>query len=213
MRRAGILIVAFLAGGLLQGQSYRRDFQRNHVSAGLGFAMPGYDLENYYQTAFAWSVNYGYRPAKYLQLDVGYDGAYNAAGVDMYIPTLAVGYVKVRDFQTFIPMGGRVVLPLAGGRVEIYGGGGGAYARTGEYLRQPSQYWKLECPYCEARDGWGYYALLGASVAVDRGQHFRLGATTKVYRVETSGAPVGTTPAITTNDQWVNTYFGLTFSF
>jgi len=208
-----ILVFLVLLGGVAQGQSYRRDYQKHHVSAGLGFAMPGKDLETYYQDAFAWSISYGYRPLKYLQLDAGYDGAYNAARVDDYVVSPGFGYVHIRDYQTFVPLGARVVAPLAGGRLEFYGGGGGAYVRTGEYLRQPAEYVRLECPQCVARDGWGYYALLGVSVALDPAQHFRLGATTRVYRVDTSGPRVGTTPQVNTTDQWVNTYFGLTFSF
>ena len=66
-----ILVFLVLLGGVAQGQSYRRDYQKHHVSAGLGFAMPGKDLETYYQDAFAWSISYGYRPLKYLQLDAG----------------------------------------------------------------------------------------------------------------------------------------------
>lgn len=208
-----MLTVALMAGGLAQGQSWRRDFQRNHFTAGLGFTVPGQDLKAYYQRAFAWSFGYGYRPLKYFQFDLGLDGAYNAARVRDYIDSPGWGAVRIRDFQTFIPIGARVVAPLAGGRVEFSAGGGGAYARTGEFLRQPSEWVRLECPDCMARDGWGYYVLLGASVALDRGQHFRLGAATKVYRVDSSGPPVGATPAINTTDQWVNTTFGLTFSF
>jgi len=214
MRRASLLmILAAAVAASAQGQYYRNEFQKHHIAVGMGFAVPGYDLKNYYQTAFAWTIGYGYRPIKYLQLDVGVDGSYNAANVNDYIYEPAFGSLRIRDFQTFVPMGGRVVAPLAGGRVELYGGGGGAYVRTGEFLRQPTDYYQLECPYCQSRDGWGYYALLGGSVALDRYQHFRLSAVTRVYRANTSGPLVGTTPAIQTWDQWVNTYFGLTFSF
>ncbi len=202
-----------MSGGLAQGQSRTRDYYRNHVTAAAGFAMPGRDLKTYYQNAFAWSFGYGYRPVKYVQVDLGLDGSYNAARVKDYIESPGWGYLRIRDFQTFLPLGGRVVAPLAKGRVEFYGGGGAAYARTAEFLRQPSDWVRIECPDCVARDGWGYYALLGGSVALDRAQHFRLGVTTRVYRMDTSGPPVGATPAVNTTDQWVNTYFGLTFSF
>lgn len=202
-----------MAGGLAQAQPWNRDYYRHHISAGAGFALPGGDLKTYYQNAPAWSFGYGYRPAKYLQVDLGLDGSYNAARVKDYIDSPGWGYLRIRDFQTFLPLGGRVVLPLARGRVEFYGGGGAAYARTAEFLRQPSEWVNLECPDCVARDGWGYYALLGGSVALDARQHVRLGVTTRVYRMDTSGPPVGTTPAVRTSDQWVNTYFGLTFSF
>lgn len=213
MKLATLLPLALLAASLAQAQSWSRDYRRHHVTAAAGFTVPGRDLKTYYQTAPAWSFGYGYRPVKYLQFDVGLDGSYNAARVKDYLESPGWGYLRIRDFQTFLPLGGRVVLPVAGGRVEFYGGGGAAYARTAEYLRQPSDWVRLECPDCVARDGWGYYALLGGSVALDRAQHFRLGVTTRVFRTDTSGARVGTTPAVWTADQWVNTYFGLTFSF
>ncbi len=213
MRRSVILVTLAMVATASWGQSWRNEFQKNHVFGGLGFAVPGGDVKNFYSTAFAWSIGYGYRPIKYLQLDVGYDGSYNSANVDAYVYNPGFGPLLIRDFETFIPLGGRVVAPFAKGRVEFYAGGGGAYARVGEFLKQPAQYVRLECPYCEARDGWGYFAMLGASVALDRAQHFRLGAVTRVYRVDTSGPAVGSTPATHTSDQWVNTYFGMTFSF
>lgn len=193
---------------------YRRsDFHHHHFTGALGVAVPGGDLTTFYKDAFAWSFTYGYRPLKYLQADLGYEGAYNAARVRDYIYNPAAGYLRIRDFQVFLPIGGRVVAPLARGRLEFYAGGGAAYLRTAEFLRQPNQWVRFECPDCVARDGWGYYALLGSGLALDSGQHLRLNATTRVYRATTSGPPVGATPAINTNEQWVNTCFGLTFSF
>lgn len=178
----------------------------------MGAAIPGDQLEKFYSNAFSWSFGYGYRLIPYLQADVGLDSAYNAANVNSYMPS-GWGPLRIRDFQFFVPMGGRVVAPLAHGRVEIYGGGGGAYIRYTEMLSQPDQWTNIGCPPCQARDGWGYYALLGGDVALDRGQHFRLGATTRLYRGETNGASVGTLPPVRTQDRWINTYFGLTFSF
>ncbi len=186
---------------------------RHHFETGLGFAVPGKDLTTFYQSAFAWGFGYGYRPVKYFQIDLGYQGAYNAARVKDYIYNPSAGYLRIRDFQTYLPLGARAVAPLAGGRVEFYGGGGASYVRTAESLRQPNQWVRFECPDCVSRDGWGYYAMLGTGIALTQSQAVRLTAITRVYRAETSGPPIGANPAIFTREQWVNTTFGLTFSF
>jgi hypothetical protein len=212
-KMACLLVVAASSAGVASAQSWGSDFQRHHFTAGLGVAVPGSDLKPYYKNAFAWSLAYGYRPLKYAQIDVGYDGAYNSAQVDDYLNNPSFGAVRIRDFQTFIPLGGRVVLPMARGRAEVFGGGGALYARYAEMLRQPSEYLNLACPVCQARDGWGYYAMLGGNVAIDRGNHIRLGLTVKVNRVETSGAPIGNLPSYRTTDRWVNSYLTLGFSF
>lgn len=206
-------IILLAANGLLFGQgSWQRDFRKHQVTVGLGAAMPGGDLKPNYKDAFSWSVAYGYRPIKWFQADIGYDGAYNAADVNAYQDT-GYGPLRIRDFQTFIPMGGRAILPVLRGRVEFFGGGGGVYARYSESLKQPSDYLKIGCPSCQARDGWGYYALVGGSVALDSGKHFRLGVTSKAYRVETNGDIVGDLPSYRTSDRWMNTYLTFAVSF
>ncbi len=211
MKRILALLVA--VNSLAFGQGYwQPDYRKHHVTVGLGAAIPGGDLKQNYQKAFAWSVAYGYRPIKWLQADFGYDGAYNAADVNDYQYS-GYGPLRITDYQTFLPVGGRVVLPVARGRVEFYGGGGGVYARYSESLRQPDEYTRLGCPSCKSRDGWGYYAMVGGSVAVDRGQRFRLGAATRMYQVDTAGATVGVLPSWKTADRWLNSYLTFTVSF
>jgi hypothetical protein len=63
------------------------------------------------------------------------------------------------------------------------------------------------------RDGIGYYGLVGASVALDSAQHFRLGFGSRVYRGATSGDPLGGVPARETVDRWINLYGSLGFTF
>lgn len=213
MKRATAVLIGLTAALPAAGQWGRSWHPRHHFETGLGFAVPGKDLTTFYQTAFAWGFGYGYRPLKYFQIDLGYQGAYNAARVKDFIFNPSAGYLRIRDFQTYLPLGARVVAPLGGGRVEFYGGGGASYVRTAESLRQPSQWVRFECPDCVARDGWGYYALLGTGIALTQSQAVRLTAITRVYRAETSGPPIGANPAIFTREQWVNTTFGLSFSF
>lgn len=206
-------LLAILAAASTAPLAAAEPFQRHHVWAGLGAAQPREDLNSYFRDAFAWGMGYGYRPWNFLQIDGGFESAYMAARVEDYLNSPAYGPLRIRDFQYFVPFGARAILPLAKGRVELYGGGGGAYVRYTESLRQPSDWVNIGCPICGARDGFGTYALAGGQVALDRGKHFRLGATVKVYRVDTEGERVGQLPPLRTSDRWINSYFHFTFSF
>lgn len=202
------LAAALLSGGLQAAEP----FQKHHIWVGLGAAQPREDLNNYFRDAFAWGVGYGYRPWKFLQFDGGFESAYMAGRVEDYLET-GYGPLRIRDFQYFVPFGARAVLPLAQGRVELYGGGGGAYVRYTEALKQPSDWVNVGCPPCGARDGFGTYAMAGGQVALDRNRNFRVGATVKVYRVDTEGERVGQLPPFRSSDRWINSYFHFTFSF
>jgi hypothetical protein len=85
--------------------------------------------------------------------------------------------------------------------------------RYTELLRQPSDYFRIDCRVCNSRYGWGYYGLLGASFAFDSRQRFRLGVTAKVYQGHTDGDPLGFIPPLRTRDRWVNIFgeFGVSF--
>ena len=85
--------------------------------------------------------------------------------------------------------------------------------RYAELLRQPSSYFRIQCPACNSRGGWGYYALANASLALDRAQHFRLGITTKSYRGHTRGDTLGAVPGLETKDRWLNLFLELGFAF
>lgn len=204
--------IALLAAASAVCPALAQSYQKHHLTGGLGAAVPRDELDNYYQNAFSWTLGYGYRPVSFFQIDMGWDGAYNAARVNDYYDSPSFGAIRIRDFQHYFPAGGRVVLPLADGKAEIYGGAGGAYMRYSEGLRQPSDYYRVDCPVCNARDGFGYYALAGANVAVVRSQRLRLGVTTKMYKGTTDGLSVGVIPAAKTKDRWVNVYFHLTLS-
>jgi hypothetical protein len=140
------------------------------------------------------------------------DVAFGAAGINDYLNT-GIGYSRIRDRQYFVPFGGRVILPLAHERFLVSGGAGGAYMRYGEFLRQPSDYYHIDCPYCASRDGWGWYALVNVSGFIDRGHHFRVGVTGKTYRGHTSGEPLGGVPGFETKDQWLMLMGEFGFSF
>jgi len=188
------------------------DFTRHNFTLGVGAARPKGDLGAFLADSAGTAVGYGYRFHRYFQLDVGLEVLFGAAKVRDFLDT-GLGPLRIRDREFLVPLGGRAILPLANGRVLFSGGGGAAYMRYSELLRQPSDYFRVDCSVCTSRSGWGYYALASLGFALDRGQHFRLGATSRFYRGHTTGDPIGTVPGIRTKDHWMNLYgeFGLSF--
>lgn len=181
-------------------------FQRHSFSFGGGGGMPRGELQPLLSASPALRINYGYRFMKNFQADFGFDTVFHAARIrDFYESDF--GDLRIKDYQFFVPVGGRTVIPLASNRVQLFAGGGGAWIGYREQIRQPfgDSNFRLDCPVCRSRSGFGYYALLGASFAVDRAQMFRLGFTSKLYRARTSGDAFGAVPAVRTNDQWLTT--------
>lgn len=200
--------VAALAA-LLPAQSY---YPHHNFTFGFGGAEPRAQLGDFFSTRPGISVGYGYRFQRYFQADIGFDTVFGAGGVRDYLNT-ALGPLRIRDYQFFLPAGGRAILPLLGGRFLISGGGGGAFLHYTELLHQPSDYFKIDCPVCSSRSGWGYYALADVTGFLDRGQHFRIGVVSKVYRGHTSGDPLAAVPGVRTRDHWVNILAEVGFSF
>jgi len=188
------------------------DYLRHNFTFGAGVAQPRGELRGLFVDRPGISFGYGYRFSRYFQFDAGFETVFGAAEVHDYLNT-GLGPLRIRDRQFLVPVGGRAILPLAAGRLLISGGGGGAYLRYSELLRQPGDYFHIDCPVCSSRDGWAYYGLAEISVAVDRGQHFRVGAVTKVYRGHTEGDPLAAVPGVRTRDHWINTYGQFGFSF
>jgi hypothetical protein len=191
--------------------AFAQSYPRHNVSVALGAALPRGDLKPYMKDAFVLGAGYGYRFHPYFQLDIGIDTAFGAAGVRDFLPT-GIGDFRIKDYQYFVPMGGRAIAPL-GDRIMLFGGGGGAYMRYSERVNQPSEYYQIDCPVCTARSGWGYYATAGGSAFLDSGRHFRLGVVSRVYRGHTDGEPIGNVPGFRTRDHWISVMgeFGLSF--
>jgi hypothetical protein len=125
-------------------------------------------------------------------MDAGFDTTFGAAGVLDWVPTY-FGDLRIRDYQHFIPFGGRVVLPLAEERVHIYGGLGGAYMRYTERIRQPFNTAIFKSRALSARREMvsDTTVLSEQTRRWTAGRHFRVGAGAKVYRGHTSGDPLG----------------------
>ncbi len=202
-------ILAVLAVAVpLAAQSY---YPRHNFTFGAGAAQPRADIATPFTNSPGISIAYGYRFHRYFQADTGLDVVFGAADIRDFFQSELFGYLRIRDYEFFIPFGGRAILPL--GRLMIFGGAGGAHMRYTELLRQPIGYYRIDCPVCSTRSGWGYYALAGVNVFLDRGRHFRLGVTSRVYRGHTEGDPLGRVPGIRTRDRWIKTFGEIGFSF
>jgi len=191
---------------------FAQSYPKHNFTAGVGGAMPGSDLEGQFSNRPDVSFGYGYRIHENFQLDAGLDVVFGAAGVRDFLET-DLGYLRIRDFEYLLPLGGRIILPVSDGRVLFSVGGGAAYMRYSERLKQVSDYYQYECPYCGSRSGWGYYTLVGGSVALDRSQRFRVGVTSRLYRGNTDGDAIGYIPALRTHDTWLNVAGEFTVSF
>lgn len=187
-------------------------YPQHNFTLGAGAGLPRGDLRGPFADSAGLGIGYGYRFHRYFQADVGLDTLFGAAGVREFVET-EIGFLRIKDYQFLLPFGGRAILPLAGGRVLVSGGGGGVYMRYSERIRQPSSYFRVDCPFCSSRSGWGSYALVGTRVALDSGRHLWLGATGKIYRGHTEGESLGSVPSIRTRDRWVNVFGEFGFSF
>lgn len=204
-----LAIIAVTTAAPLAAQWY----PKHNFTLGIGGAQPKDDLSDFFRSRPGIAVNYGYRFARNFQADAGLDTVFGAAGVHDYLDSPLFGYLRIRDYQFFVPLGGRAILPVADERLLFFGGGGGAWMKYTELLRQPSDYYRFECPVCDSRSGWGYYALAGVNYFVDSGRHFRIGLTTKMYKGHTDGDPFADVPGVRTRDRWINILGDVGFSF
>ncbi|MGQ9635293.1 MAG: outer membrane beta-barrel protein [Bryobacteraceae bacterium] len=203
------LLLLLAVAAPLAAQSH---YPKHNFTIGAGIGLPGAQLTPAFATSGGLSIGYGYRFQRNLQADFGLDTLFGAAGVKDFLAT-ELGYLRIRDFQYLVPFGGRAILPLAEGRVLLSAGGGGAYMRYSERLKQPSSYFRVACPDCNSRSGWGTYALGGVSFALDRFQMFRIGFTAKAYRGHTDGDALGAVPAVETLDRWLNLFGNFSIHF
>ncbi len=203
------LLLVALAAAPLVAQSR---FPRNHITAGIGSGIPGQDLKGNFEPSFGFGFNYAYRFHRNFQADAGVDFTIQAARIEDYIYT-SFGARRIRDYQLFVPMGGRVVLPFAGDRWEFFAGGGGAYVRYYEAVSQPSTWIHIDCPYCAARHGFGYYGLTGVRYQPSRWRGFWFGGSVRVLRVTTDGEPFGSLVIRPSRDRWVTPMMEFGFRF
>ncbi len=127
------------------------------------------------------SGNYEFRILKYLSLEAGVNtmlpktenfqafsvlnGA-NLIQTGQCAPCLLV-IQPARTRVTLVPFGLKAILPVRSDRVELFAGGGGAYA--------------FHADFGNFRDAMLIQANLGGRVALDQGHHFWLGTSGHFY--------------------------------
>lgn len=188
-------------------------FGKYNFGVSGGAAIPQEDIGDAFGAAPVFGFNFGYRFARNFQIDTGFETAFGAADIRKFTNT-EIGTLQINDRQYFFPFGGRVVLPFGEfGRHEFFAGGGGAYLRYSEVIRQPSDFFRVPCTICSRRSGWGYYGLVGYRSALNRGRNLWLGVTSRVYRGNTDGEQFGEVPPMRTDDRWTFIQGEFTFSF
>ena len=139
--------------------------------------------------------SYEYRIQKYISLEAGVNETltkYPYSATSSIIPagTNLLSFFTSGDtviiqqgksHSTSLPFGLRGILPLSGGRLEIFSGLAGDYFWNG----------RSAAPY--AADSWGARGSLGARIAIDKQRRFWLGTTGTVSREFGSGRQVWTT--------------------
>ena len=157
------LLALLIVSGFIHAQS----LERNRISLSGGWTEqlrpPNPD---YRQTAPTVGLSYGYRAAKFIEIEAGVSVGLQP-GQDV---CSRLGCYDPNDRYIWIPIGVRFIAPLAAGRVELSAGGGGFIQRYS--VSNPDN------PYSIASENsLGGYFTTGAAAALDRRRRFWLGAT------------------------------------
>jgi hypothetical protein len=178
MRR--LLTLSLMAGSL-----YGQEFQPKRITVGIGVATPG-DASNS-DPGVALSINFAHRYTRNIQADLGLQTSFNQDYRNQ-VPSTGAGLTTTTNF--FVPLGGRIIIPLLEGRLEPSFGLGGVYA------------------YDKRRSGdkhqAGAYGLAGISYAIDSSQRHWLGVTVRYINMMSAGRPHPT---------WVNVTGEYTYSW
>jgi hypothetical protein len=82
-----------------------------------------------------------------------------------------------------------------------------------EAISQPNQFIRFDCPFCGARNGFGYYGLAGLRFRPPNWGGVWVGGSIRLTRVETPGDPFGPLTPSRSRDRWITPMleFGLSF--
>jgi hypothetical protein len=134
----------------------------------------------------ALELNYGRRFTKFIQMDMGFESSFNKDHRN-YSGNYA-GLTTSTNF--FVPVGGRIVIPLLEGRLEPSFGVGGVYAWDKNNLYHQNQ--------------GGIYGLAGASYALDSRHKHSVGMTLRYMNMLSPGRP---------HPRWLNVFGEYTYSW
>ena len=145
-------------------------------------------------TSPALGLTYSYRFLPHVALEAGVDSAI-ALGTEIR----GANYdAHIGDRMFWVPFGVRGILPLRHNRIELFVSAGGLYEKY--YAANP-----FDSVGVVSRDGWGGYAALGASVALDRSRHFWLGGSSHFFFGNSNNGYA--------HDRWVTTTADFSFRF
>jgi len=134
---------------------------------------------------------FGYRPTRHFLVESGLEYLNSA----LFPETDAVAEdskgntksAKITDHTVFIPIGGRVVLPLQHERVLLSAGGGVGIVKNFERAVGDGQ---IDCNgYCTSRNTTGPYETVNALFMFDKAGHFGAGMGARFSQVKLTGGP------------------------
>ncbi len=192
---------------------YSDEIHHNNISVGGGAAIPVGSTSGYLNTAFAFSVSYGYRVNRFFQADAGFQMAFGAAN-NQNLEQTDFGEVQGGDHEFMLPLGGRFIIPLPFRKLEASAGGGGVYLHYAETA--PSGGMRgIQATATRVRHeaAWGGYGLANLSYFLDRNRTFHVGTTLEFIGGSTNGQAVADIPSMKTTDHWTNVFieFGISF--
>ena len=160
----------------------------NNLSIGIGGAAPA-GAYGPLDRGLALELNYGRRYTRYIQLDIGFESSWNRDYRDFE----RGGLVRTTTFF-FVPVGGRLNIPIREGRIMPFIGVGGVYNFDGASDIVPG---------VDAHKG-GAYGLAGVSYALDSEHRHRVGVSVRYMNIMSAGEP---------HPQWVNIFGEYTYSW
>lgn len=147
---------------------------RNTVTFSGGFA---HNVGNFCcgESAPFLAATYSYRLLPHLDLEAGVDSAISL-GTEVRGATYDI---RTGDRLLWVPFGIKGVLPTWHKRAELFAGAGGLYEKY--LVGNPADFVGIS-----PRSGWGGYAAAGAALALDRGRHYWLGGSSRLFFANTS---------------------------
>ncbi len=198
----GLLLCTCVSSVTASAQS-KVDFPRKSVELQIGGVFPGGELGDNFGPAVVVGGGFGYRVLRNLQLDGGLDVAFGAARASRSIQLAGGGVRKVTNYEVFLPLGARWVLPRSDEQFQFSFGGGYSPLLYTEAALPASQSEQIRCFSCQERTGGGPFAQVGVEF-LDQQKRWGYGLAFKAFEGKTEGPTLGTGIPFRTNDRWFN---------
>jgi hypothetical protein len=205
-----ILLLASCSHLAIPASAQNDELNRNHITVGIGPAIPVCSDANYLRTAPLLMVGYGYRFTRFFQVD----GSRLALGSANHQNAELTGFGQVQDgdHEYMIPSGGRYFITSPFKRIGSSDGGSAVCLDCSETTPSGGYYSSGHYTYTSLGE-WGGYGLGNASYFFGDNRNFHVGTTFEFSAASTNWSGVGDVPALHTTDHWSNLYieFGRSF--